>query len=262
MTDSQVIARVNDQEITVHEMNAEFQQLETSSDAASSGLMDEVVQRLIDRKLFARQARKQGLDRTPDTMLAMELAREQALAQAYVDQLGNQVDDATDEEVGASYNANPAVFANRRYYQVRQMVIHLESADADVSMAQLDAEIAGVATVFDLIDWLEAKRISYLLTYLDEPAEYFAPRILNVLAQMQPGQVTKIEVDKVAIVFALLGTRPAGLDLKTAAPKISATLRETRRAEFVESQLENLRRNAAIVYFGAGAQKSKTEAQR
>lgn len=260
--DSQVIARVNNEDVTIHELDAELGQMKAPLGTDHAELTEKVVQRLIDRKLFAQQALQRRLDRTPETMLSIELSRDEALARSYRDQLGNQTGDPTDEEVRRYYDRNPKLFVDRKYFELRQLVIELGPAADESFTARLDAEIGQAATVSGVVDWLETKKLSYQLAYLDEPSEYFSERMRDVLYDMKPGQVSKVEADKVVIVIALVGTRAASLDLKSAAPQIRETIRDSKRTEFVESQLENLRRNAAIVYFGVGSKGSEPEAQR
>ncbi|MCU7891746.1 MAG: EpsD family peptidyl-prolyl cis-trans isomerase [Candidatus Thiodiazotropha sp. (ex Ustalcina ferruginea)] len=261
-TGSQVIARVNNQDITIHELNTELGLPYNYREDDNAESVNQVLQSFIDRKLLTQQALKQALDRTPDTMIAMGLAREQALAQAYADRLGYSLQEPADADVRAYYDANPLLFKYRRYYQVRQLVIDLNPDSADVKMEELEEQLVSVNTIFDLIKWLELNKIPYQMAFIDKAAEKFSEQILGVLTGMRPGQVSRVQAGRVVVVLFLMDTRPAAFDLQRAAPRIRDTLREIRRGELFESRLENLRRNAVIEYFWNEIEKSEAEEQR
>src|SRR3974390_2470128 len=82
---SQVAVKVNKDEITVLQLNQQLQRLPAG---VPQDQRDEATRRvivaLIDQQLMAQQAIEHKLDREPDVLSALESARQQLLAQAYV----------------------------------------------------------------------------------------------------------------------------------------------------------------------------------
>ena len=115
-TATQVVARVNDYEITVSELGqalnstpaAEFG--EHSTKAALAGLVDE--------QLLAQEARKAKVDRDPDVLLDMDRSRRQALVRAYLERAVFPQQPIPDAEKRKYYADNPVLFAKRRVFHV------------------------------------------------------------------------------------------------------------------------------------------------
>ena len=105
---AQLAAKVNGSEITVR-------QLGTGSAPAKAGALD----RIIDRELLVQQALHAGLERDPAVRDAIDASRRQILAQAWLDKVaaGKTV---SRDEIHAFYAENPALFAERRVYRVRE----------------------------------------------------------------------------------------------------------------------------------------------
>lgn len=99
---AQLAARVNGAEITFR----------GEADAKS-------LDKVIERELLVQQAIHAGLDRDPAIRNAIDQARRQILAEAWLDKLaaGKTV---SRDEIHAFYTDNPALFAERRVYQVRE----------------------------------------------------------------------------------------------------------------------------------------------
>ena len=103
----QLAAKVNGTEISVH-------QLRNTGAPANQAL-----EKVIERELLVQQAIRTGLDRDVQVAETIDNARRQILAQAYIDRVaaGGAV---SREEVHAFYAENPALFAERRVYRLRE----------------------------------------------------------------------------------------------------------------------------------------------
>ena len=97
---------------------------------------------LIDIKLMVREAYTRGLDKNPEWIKAVELARHKAMVEAYIrEQVGLQIE-ISEDELRATFDAHPARYA------VRGAHILLDSRDrADSIYAEIEA---GRATFEDM----------------------------------------------------------------------------------------------------------------
>src|SRR3982750_3449756 len=66
----QVVATVNGEDITVHELNGELQTLRVPPDAPKKQVEQVALQRVVERKMLADVAKKRGLDKNPQFLLA------------------------------------------------------------------------------------------------------------------------------------------------------------------------------------------------
>jgi peptidyl-prolyl cis-trans isomerase C len=120
--EGQVLAVVNGDEITIPELNAEARARGLVI-GDNPGVRQALLQELIDRRLLAQAARKQGIDRTPDYILASRRAAELALVQELTTDAGRSAEQPTREQLSAFIAANPQAFGNRAVVTVEQMAL-------------------------------------------------------------------------------------------------------------------------------------------
>ncbi len=255
----QVIARVNNDEITVHQLDLELERLNESPDVDSRAIVEEAVHHLVDRQLLVQQAKNVELERIPQVMVALERAHDQVLAGSYTDQIETGLQEPTREELVDYYDQHPALYSERRIYNFRQLIIELQGgSDSAIGAADVVKHLNTDTSIGSLLEWLEEVGLPYRLTHLDEAAENLPGPVLDTLVSMEPGQRSRIELGEGVVVVYLLSERPAHLLLELALPKIKRILSEDNRRQLVESHIENLRNKAAIVYFSDVAGKLST----
>ena len=128
---ARLAARVNGAEISLR------------AGAASAG---QALEKIIDRELMVQQAIQAGLERDPAVREAIDASRRQVLAQAWLDKVaaGRSV---SRDEIHAFYTDNPALFAERRVYRVRETRV-LAAEQLPLShLPQLAAMSAGDSAV-------------------------------------------------------------------------------------------------------------------
>ena len=109
---AQLAAKVNSAEISVRHVRSAAA---GGTAPAQAGALEKV----IDRELLVQQAIHAGLERDPAVRDAIDASRREILAQAWLDKVatGNSV---SRDEIHAFYAQNPALFAERRVYRVRE----------------------------------------------------------------------------------------------------------------------------------------------
>jgi hypothetical protein len=107
-------AKVNGIEISVRQVRSA-----SGAPVLGPSTMGQALEKVIERELLVQQAIRSGIDRDPQVVEAVDNARRQILAQAYIDKVaaGGGV---SREEVHAFYAQNPALFAERRIYRLRE----------------------------------------------------------------------------------------------------------------------------------------------
>jgi EpsD family peptidyl-prolyl cis-trans isomerase len=135
----QVAARVNGSEITVHQLNFLLANPDTASpDAgAEAGAVapKDALERLVDQELLVQAAKARELDRQPDVLAAMEAARRNVLARAFLEQVDASVTPPGTADIHAYFIANPALFAERRVYTLREIRTSAPGGAADLQAA-------------------------------------------------------------------------------------------------------------------------------
>jgi EpsD family peptidyl-prolyl cis-trans isomerase len=118
-----VVATVQGREVTLRELNLELGGAAPSDPKARKLLEQEALNRIIARKILAKAAVDQGIDKTPDFIVQRGRQIETILAQDLQSKWAAQVPPATPEEAKAYVAAHPDIFAERKIWLVDQIRI-------------------------------------------------------------------------------------------------------------------------------------------
>jgi EpsD family peptidyl-prolyl cis-trans isomerase len=232
---TQLVARVNGAEISLLQVRA-------GSAPANAGALEKV----IDRELLVQRALASKLDRDPQVMHAIEEARRQLLAQAWLDKAASAAAGGTRDEVLAFYKDNPSLFAERRIYRLRELVVSAPAEMIDVLRAQ-----AGKARELDEVAaWLRSRNAKFSADRLAQPAEQLPLSWLPQLSRMKPGEIAVFGTPLGASVVQLVHAEDAPLGEQQAAPLIEQFLAGRKRLETAAAEVRRLREVATIEYLG------------
>jgi EpsD family peptidyl-prolyl cis-trans isomerase len=225
---SQVLARVNGAEIST-------QQAPTR----------QALEKVIDRELLVQKALEAGLERDPLVRQSLETARRQLLAQAWLER-GAGATRSTPEEVRAFYAENPALFAERRIYRLRELAVSGPAELTDV----LRAQAAEATDLDEIAAWLRLRDAKFSAALLTQPAEQLPLSYLPQLARMKQGEIAVFAAPPGAVVVQLVHAQEAPLAEPQAAPLIEHFLSGRKRLEHAAAEVKRLRELAKIEYVG------------
>jgi EpsD family peptidyl-prolyl cis-trans isomerase len=233
----QLAARVNGAEIT----------LEPSGAEARAGDPRQALEKIIDRELLVQKALQAGLDREPRVKRAIESAQRQVLAQAYLERTAASTVKSTPEEITDFYAQNPALFAQRRIYRLREMTVAAASDKLDL----VKSEVATAKNLDEAADWLKWRnfRVS-AVTGATQPAEQLPLAYLPQLMRLKEGEIAVFSTALGASVVQLVHAREAPLSEDQAAPLIEQFLIGRKRLALAAAEVKRLRGAASIEYMG------------
>jgi EpsD family peptidyl-prolyl cis-trans isomerase len=120
---SQTAAKVNKDEVTVHQINHVLQQQRNLRTEQAEVAGKQILERLIDQQLALQRADDMKLDRDPRVVQQLEAARRDIIARAYMEKVGEAAVKPTPEEVQKYYQDKPALFSERRIYNIHEVAI-------------------------------------------------------------------------------------------------------------------------------------------
>ena len=203
-----------------------------------------VVERLINEQLALQKAADLKLDREPRVQQLMELARREILARAYAEKVGEAAVKPTPAEVQAFYEAKPALYAQRRVYNIQELLI--ECKPEQVTM--LREKLAAAANVNEFLEYLRANDFRYQGSQAVRAAEQLPPAALEGFARMKDGNAAVMASANGAQVLVLAGSRDQPLTLDQARPAIEQRLLAERKLKLIEDDLKAMRASAKIEY--------------
>jgi EpsD family peptidyl-prolyl cis-trans isomerase len=249
---TQVIARVNDIEITVHQINAVLAQNPNLSPKDEAAAKREILNRLVDQQLAVQQAQLRKLDRSPNILQAVEAGRAEILARAYSEEIARAQPRPSLEEVKKYYAENPELFSQRREFVLESIGV----AASEELGAELKSRVAKSGSIKAIAEWLRSRNASFAEIHGTRSAEEIPLQMLAKLHAMKDGEIQLFDEGGGRYqVIQVAATRPAPVDLATATPRIQQFLFNRGLYAAIDREMKQLRAAAKIEYLGefAGA---------
>lgn len=179
----QTIARVNGQDVTIHELNAELKGAPLPTGDARKAVEQQALQRIVDRRILAGLARERKLDESPDFVLLKQRAEDTVLVELLQQNIAGQVKRPTAAEARAFVTANPTLFANRKLLSMDQIVFPLPKDPAKLQ------EVAPLKSMTDVEKWLIENGIQYRRQPAQLDTLQIQPEMANRILSLPPGEV-------------------------------------------------------------------------
>ena len=243
---TQTAARVNKEEITVHQINFVLQQQRALAPDQAASASKQVLERLIDQELALQKAAEQRIDRDPKVVQQIEAARRDIVARAYLEKIGSGAPKPAAEEIKAYYDANPALFSARRIYSLQELAIEAKPDQIE----ELKAKLAAAKDMPAFIEYLKANSIRFAGNQAVRPAEQLPLASLGTISRMKDGQAVFNTTPTGANVIVLAGSRSQPVDEARAKPAIEQYLLNERKRKVIADDLKALRTAAKVEYVG------------
>lgn len=242
---SQVAVRVNDAEITTLQLNFRLQQggaRPENADAATQRILDQ----LVDQELAVQKSVSLKMDKDPRVLQALDAARKEILARAYLEQITAGVPKPEETRVRQYFDEHPELFSQRRLYSLQEFAIEVP---AD-KLPQLRERVASAKSVNDFAAWLKAENLRAGTNAAARAAEQLPMNLLGKLTSMSDGSgMVLSEGPQVRVVFRN-ASRLEPVTFDRAKPAIEQFLLNTARRDAVETNLKGLRTAAKVEYVG------------
>lgn len=250
---SQVAAKVNGAEISVHQINQVLARTPGITNENADNARKEILERLIVQELAVSKATEAKLDRTPDVIMALDAAKREILARAYFNQLAGADSKVAEEEVKRYYADHPELFSQRKIFAIMDIAMRRD----DKLIAPLQDLIARNKTMQEIARWLKETGVPFNASSDTRAAGQMPLEILPRIAKLKDGQIEIIETGPVLHVIHLVNSKLDPVTLAAASPQIQQFLGNQRAQEAVKK----LRESAKVEYVGDFAQ-SKSPAEK
>ena len=254
---SQTAAKVNKDEITVHQINFVLQQQRNLRPEQADAASKQILERLIDQQLALQKADDLKLDRDPRVVQQLEAARREILARAYVEKVGEAAAKPTPEEIKKYYDDKPALFKERRIYSIQEIAI--EAKPEQVHDAAR-ASWRPAKNINEFVEYLKANDFKFAGNQAVRAAEQLPLNSLDAFSRMKDGQATLVPSPNGVQVVVLAGSRSQPVTEEQARPAIEQFLLNERKRKLVEEDMKAMRAAAKIEYVGKFAEAAASAA--
>ncbi len=246
---TQPAAKVNGDEVTVQQINLALQQRNLRPEQADAASR-QVLERLVDQTLAVQKADELKLDREARVIQQVEAARREILARAYADKVGEAAAKPTAEDVHKVYEEKPALFKERRIYNLQEIAIEARPDQ----VATLKEKLGTAKNIGEFIEHLKAQELRFVPSQAVRAAEQLPLSSLEAFSRMKDGQAILVPNASGAQVIVVAGSRSQPVSEEQARPAIEQFILNERRRKLVDDDLKALRAAAKIEYLGKFAE--------
>lgn len=255
---TQVAAKVGSEEISVHQINQVLGRSNTSgaSPEAVKTMSRDILEKLIDQQIAVDQATEAKLNRSPDVVSQLEASRREILARAYIQKVVGGISKPTPEDVKKYYIDHPQLFAERRIFNVQEIVVPL----APGIVEQLRSFSAAGKPIEESAAWLKSKDIKFGGGSATRAAEQIPLELLAQVHTLKDGQSLVIQSSQSVTLLRVASSQLTPVPEAAALPRIEQFLTNQRAGEAVTANIKLLRGNTKIAYLGEFSKDESTTA--
>lgn len=246
VTSTQVVASVDGEEISVHQVNALLGKARGVTQETLPLAKAEILGSLVDQQLAINMALSKKLDREPEIVAAIETAKREILARAALEQIASAQAKPTEEEAKKYYADNPALFSQRRIYNLQEITLGKATPNLD----QVRARVASAKSMEEIAAWLKERNINFAPNSGTRSAEQLPLEILPKLHALKDGQIAFVESKDNFLVMRVAGSQLQPVSEAQALPAINVFLTNQRGGEAIKAARADMKSKAKIEYFG------------
>lgn len=249
---SQAAAKVNGEELTVHQINLMLERQPNLRPEQADAAGRQMLEGLIDQQLTVEKAIEQKLDRDPKIVQLLDAQRRATLAQAYLQKAaGSGVQAPSSEDIKKYFDEKPSLFSNRKLYMLQEFTVQ---GDAQQTQA-LQAKLEGTADAQAFVAALKESGLKFGVSQVTQPAENLPLNLIDRIAALKDGQALYQQGNGGMKAILVAASRPQPLTYEQSKPLIERYLSETRRQEWMQKHVKDLRAAAKVEYVGKFAEK-------
>ena len=238
----QAIAVVNDEEITAAELNDALGSDPSLGGAATKEARAAALQKLIDRKLLVQQARKDGLDKSPEYVNQQRRTNDEILINLLLSKRLNSSQVPSADAITRYQASRPEMFANREIWTLQQIQYPLQKDPT------LNAALGKAQTLEEVAQLLTAKGVKFTRETRKLDTAVFPHAIYNQLTPLKPGEPFIAPGPDKAVASVITAREPAPLAGDQARTVAVNAMRRDEVETIVKDRVKNLRGSAKIDY--------------
>lgn len=238
----QTVAVVNNEEITSSDLNAELASENIPASASTKEARAAALEKLVDRRLLAQQARSAGLDKSPEFINQERRGTEALLIDMLVTRKVNTAQVPSADEISRYEASRPEMFANREIWTLQQIAYPLPKDQSVV------AKLGAAKSLDEIAQILAASGIQFTRGSRQIDTGVFPHPIYAQIAAMKPGEPFIAPGPGKAIASVISARQPAPLADDAARKVALQAMRRDQVQKFVQDQVKSLKATAKIDY--------------
>jgi EpsD family peptidyl-prolyl cis-trans isomerase len=253
--ESQVVAKVNGDEILIHQVNFQLARLGQLNEAQSKLAAKQILSKLVEQQLLKKQAIETKLDRDPTVLLAIEASKDEILSQAYLEQLMLKANKPSASEIDTFYKSHPELFENRHVFRLQELVIEVNKD----KFAEVQNNLKAIKGINEIATWLKNNNYPFSANSNVRAAEQLPLDMLKKLQLLKEGEFLIVPTDRSLNVVHLAAIQSAPISREKAIPIIEQYFINQNKSTLAKNEILALNEKAKIEFLGAFSDMKKQE---
>ena len=236
--------KVNGEAISAAEIEIKLQSYAHLPAEQKQSVTGTILTSFVDMELLRQAAMKNKLDADAALQARLAGAARLIMANAYIEKTMAAVAKPDAAEIKAYYDQHPDRFAQRKHYDLRELII----LGGPAILAEAEAKATEVNDLGKLSTWLLEKKIPHNEQPLSVTSDKVLEAVLQKLRSTQGGQIIQLPGKDKMTVLLVNKVEPQPLTLEQATELIAGQLFEERQGEAMKNMMKTLREKAKIEY--------------
>jgi EpsD family peptidyl-prolyl cis-trans isomerase len=255
---TQVIAKVNDTEISVHQLNFALQGINNVPPDKLLGVKKEILNRLVEQEIAVQEAMKKKLDREPAVQQQFEASKKDILMKAELQRIGAGVAIPDQVAIDKFFVENPALFQKRKVYRFAEISL----PGMPIGWPEIEKALLPAKTIEEAAEVLKSRKLDLPIgRNINRGSEDLPIEIASKLLNIRDGEVIIYARPPGMVIAQISSSAAAPVDEAQAKPVIIRFLQNKARTEAIQSEMKRLKDSAKVTYLGEFAADAKATAQ-
>lgn len=243
---SQVVAKVNGSEITVHQLNFALSKMGKLDQSQVKAASEKVLQQMVDMELLKQKSVDEKLDRDPNVLQVLEATKQQVLAQAYMQKVASKQAAPSEDDIKKFYDTHPELFSERNVYVIQEFAIK----DGNEHASEIEAGINDAKTGDDIANWLKEHNHMFSVNASRKAAEQLPLELLKKMNTLKAGDTLVVKSPQALVLLFLAKIDRQPVDLEKAKPVIQQFLVNSNQQTLIKNEVAALRKEAKVEFYG------------
>ena len=257
-SETQVVAKVNGDEISIHQINFQLGRMMQGNQAAlneeqSKKAAQQILVRLVDQQILKQKALEAKLDREPRVLQAIEASKNEILAQAYLEQMMSKAVKPSAEKIDTFYAENPELFEKRRVFRLQELVVDI----AQDKHTEITNNINALKNINEIATWLKDNKYPFNANSNVRAAEQLPLALLKKLQPLKDGEYITVPSGNSLNIVHIAASQTLPITREKATPIIEQYFLNQDKNKLAKTEMLALNKSTNVEYVGAFADMKK-----
>ncbi|MEO8812862.1 MAG: hypothetical protein ABI376_08135 [Caulobacteraceae bacterium] len=235
----QVVATVGGEEITLRDLRAELAGVNTPDPKTRKAAEQAALRNIVTRKILAKAAHDQGIDKTPEFALQKQRATDAILVQSMQNKVMAGVPAVSPEEAQRFVTDHPDTFSERKIFVLDQLRM------ARPENPEIIKQLQPLKTLDQIAAFLTQNKIPFQKAAGNLDAVGADPRIIAAIVKLPPNEVFVVPNGNTLLVNQVRETRTVPFTGDKAISYATQIVSRQRAQEAVQRQFSAILKKAA-----------------